>query len=124
MEDGKMKVKNKFYETGIAEIKKLGDMDLPATVSFQIVKGFKKLEEMSKIYLETKQKLLAKYGKLSEDGTQYTFGPKELPLFQKEMDDLLNIESDIPFVKVTLPKDVKVSAKFLMILEQFVDVEK
>lgn len=118
-----MKIKNRFFEENMGEINKLSDMDLPATLSFGIAKGLKKINEMSKIYFETKQKLLNKYGTLSKEKDRYTFDGKNTVLFNKEMGELLEIENEIPFEKVMLPGDTIVSPKFILALEDFIEIK-
>ncbi|TRZ83638.1 hypothetical protein D4R86_00440 [bacterium] len=119
-----MKIKNSFFENGISELKKLGEMDLPIQTSVMIAKGFKELDVVIKSYQETKQKLLDKYGTISEDKQKYTFEDENLVAFQKEFEELLNVENEVKFDKVTLPKDMKLSANFLMALENFIAIEE
>lgn len=62
---------------------------------WEIVKMKKICEEHVKDLSSLRDELLKKYGIPSEDGTQYSFSKENLPLFQKEIGDLIQKEIEI-----------------------------
>jgi len=119
------KIKNEFFESGaVLELKKLTDKELKAKVSYKLVKVIKKINDLGKIYIDTKQKLLEQYGTLSEDKKQYSFETENSIKFQKELKDLLAIENEFEFKKVELSGDTILSARAIMLLEDFIIIKE
>lgn len=76
---------------------------LPVKTSFALSRLVKKLSSELQTFEDERQKLIEKYeGKISEDGSQYTFTPENMKEFSKEVSDLLACEIDVAFEPLTL----------------------
>jgi len=102
-----MKVRNLISFN--ASLKKLLIQDLPVKISFKLGKLIKPLNEEYKIFAENKKKLFTKYGE--EEKGQVKIKPENTKAFTKDFEELLNIEVeiDIPKIKVDDLGDIKIS---------------
>jgi len=120
-----VKITNEFFESGaVKELTKLTEKEIKATIAYKLVKVIKKINELGIVYMKTKQKYLEQYGILSEDRKTYSFEGENLEKFNIEMKELLKIENEFSFKKVVLPGDIELSAKTLMLLEDFITVKE
>lgn len=122
-----MEIKNQFFETeGTAQLQKLKEMELPITQTFNVIKILKKVEDSAKDYFEAKGKLLKKYGKEDEKQPgRFEILKENIENFNKEISELLELKIELNGLKkVQLTSDTKVSAQFLMHLEEFVEVKE
>ena len=120
-----VKIQNKFFESdAIKELTNLTKKEIKAITAYKLVKVVKKINELGKIYMETKQKYLVQYGILTKDKMRYTFEGENAEKFNAEMKDLLEIENEFEFEKIALPGDIKLSTNALILLEDFIEIKE
>ena len=122
-----MKIRNQLFESKqyfetigkIHESDKLSVMD-----AYRINRLVKKLNELSKEYMELKNKLLEHYGKPGEKKGTHVVEGENREEFTAEFSDLLNIEHDLEMERLPFPNKIKdgFSALDLDIMETFYDL--
>lgn len=115
---------SKAYEEVMANSK------MPIRVKFELKKLDSKIREVAKIYLELKQKVIEKYCDKDSEGNpivknqQYTFSNPSKE-FVDEINQLLNLESEIEFEKIKIKIDdlseLNINARDLFVLEYIFD---
>ncbi len=125
-----MKVLNREIFVTREPLDKLGEIDLPVEVSFQVARLANKLMGEQQIIEAVRMGLVRKYGKATEDG-QIRVDPanENFPKFAEDFDALMTQEVELIVDKVILPrmvdgKPLQIKASILMPLEKFVTVEK
>lgn len=104
-----MKLTNQELLNSIPTLQKLSQEQLPIKISYTISKNIKAIEEELKIYEEERQKLIKKYAELDKEGKpkvndngNYVIKQENQLDFNKEVLELLDIETDINISKVDL----------------------
>lgn len=104
-----MKLTNQELLNSIPTLQKLSQKQLPIKVSYTISKNIKAIEEELKIYEEERQKLIKKYAELDKEGKpkvndngNYIIKQENQLDFNKEVLELLNIETDVNISKIDL----------------------
>ena len=100
---------------------------LPVKISYKFSKLAKALVEELKLVEEQRQKLIQQCnGVLSEDKTQFSFGPEDGPKFQEGMNELLAIPIEVPFEPVALTElgSVELSPNELLAIEPLILTEE
>jgi GTP1/Obg family GTP-binding protein len=106
----KMKLGKLVQASG--SLKKLLNADLPAREAYRLSRMATRMEEeltaVEKLRIDL---VMKKYGTQKEDKTWFV-PPEKLEVFHKEYNELLDVEVDIPTVKIKLEvlDDVKLSA--------------
>lgn len=126
-----MKVKYQFFETmATIDTGKLIVKDFTAITADGLDLTFEKLDEGSRHYFKQKMKLIKKHSEKDEKGEiiQENGIPKfkDREKFDKELDDLLNIEFDtgIDVIKVNLKDEPKLSVIEMRLIRPFIKIEK
>ena len=109
-----------FVNNFVAALNKLIDEPLPVAKSYKLVKLVRQLEEKSEVFSTAKKKLLEKYGKPGEDG-QYKINKGSEEEFSQQYNELVAIEEEYDFDKISLPDDIKITTKDLLMLEELID---
>jgi len=100
-----MKVKLGQIVNSVEALNKVAQQPMKAAVSFRVAKNLKQLSEELAVYEQSRGDLIRKYGKENEEDGSFAIKPdsKELPLFQKEMNELLSVDVDLNgFKKIKL----------------------
>lgn len=104
-------------------IKNVLGAKLPVKTAYQLAKIGKAIFKELEIYEEQRQKLCAEFGTLSKDGTKYEFNGEAAKEFQKQYQELLNLEVKIdltPIKSVEFGDKAEVSASDLIACECFI----
>ena len=106
-----MKLKLETLVSSVTPLRTLFSKEIPVSVGFNISKTVKAIEENIKIYDESREALIKKYGTENEDGT-YTVPPKAVKKFEAEHRELLETEVDLQADQISIEKlgDIKMSA--------------
>lgn len=108
---------------------KLSKLDLDVDVSVSLYKSLKTLGEETKITHEVKNSIMESFGVKSfgpsgvelADENKTDFSAKE---FVAKMNELLDQEIEIPLKKkIVLPKDTKISANAIVLLENILEFD-
>jgi len=100
-----MKVKLGQIVNSVEALNKVAQQPMKAAASFRVAKNLKQLSEELAVYEQSRGDLIRKYGKENEEDGSFAIKPdsKELPLFQKEMNELLSVDVDLNgFKKIKL----------------------
>ncbi|HLR35958.1 MAG TPA: hypothetical protein VK071_11615 [Tissierellales bacterium] len=104
-----MKLTNQELLNSIPTLQELSKEQLPIKISYTISKNIKIIEEELKIYEEERQKLIKKHAELDKEGKpkvndngNYIIKQENQLDFNKEVLELLNIETDVNICKVDL----------------------
>jgi len=92
-----MKVKLGQIVNSVDAFNKVAQQPMKASVSYEVSKNLKNLGDELAIYEQSRGDLIRKYGKENKEDGSFAIEPssKELPKFQKELGELLNIEVDL-----------------------------
>ena len=99
---------------------KLAEFDLPIYISFNISDIIYEIEKHINNYNEKKNKLLIKYG-TTINKIDYDIKAENIEVFRKELEALHNIDINLNINKIVLPSDIKISAKILYALKDFIE---
>ena len=121
-----MKIKNTVFSGGqVASINKVLQQDLPVLTSYKLAKLSKELVTKAEVYDTARMALLKKLGTEDKEKGVYEFGKGKQEQFQKEFNELLQIEEDYDFETINLDladvEGVKLSALDLNNLELFIN---
>ena len=96
--------------------------ELPSTASYGLKKSIKALQSELKNYHEARIIICEKHGTKIEGTENYDVPTEKESEFNKEMEELLNLEVEIPVHQITLAslKDVVISAMDLHHLDKFI----
>jgi len=104
-----LKLTNQELLNSIPTLQELSKEQLPIKISYTISKNIKIIEEELKIYEEERQKLIKKHAELDKEGKpkvndngNYIIKQENQLDFNKEVLELLNIETDVNICKVDL----------------------
>ena len=111
-------------------LQKLAQSELKARIAWQVARTLKAVEEELQTFNETRMTLIHKYGEKNDDGTLVTdennnckIVPEQMPLFNKELTDLLNEEISINANKISIYdiENLDFAPSEMAILEYFID---
>lgn len=103
--------------------------EFSAKTSYWLANIFNEIQELSKIYLAERQKLIERYAKRNEKNEIITDGMnvsiKDVNEFSQKLKDLLDIEIDLKTKKIVFDLDIepKCSVDEMFILLPLVEVE-
>ena len=109
-----------FVNDFVAALNKLVDEPLPVAESYKLVKLIRQLEEKNVVFDTARKKLLDKYGK-SGDDNKYKINKGSEEEFSEQYNELVAIEEEYDYEKISLPDDVKITTKDLLMLEELID---
>lgn len=101
----------------IPVISKLMSKELPVIQSYDVAKLARRIDEETKLYNEQRQKLLQKYGE--QDGEKYVIRPENVDVCNGELEELLNIDVDIPEKIDILSTNVVLTPAEMIAIEDF-----
>ena len=124
-----MKIKNAIFENKqyFETIGKIHASDqLSVMDAYRINRLVKKLHELSGEFSELKMKILTQHGTPGEKEGTFAISAENREEFNKEYNELINIEHDLETEKLSFPKKIEdgFSAIDLNILEIFFDLSK
>ena len=99
---------------------KLAEIDLPIDISFNVTDIILEIEKHINNYNEKKNKLLVKYG-TSNNNIDYSIKNENIEVFTNELEALNNIDINLNINKLILPADIKISAKILYSLRDYIE---
>ena len=125
----KMKIKNGIFENKqyYKTIGKIHSSDQLSVIdAYRINRLVKKLNELNEEYMELKNKLLTQHGTPGEKERTFVISQENREEFDKEYNELINIEHDLETEKLSFPNKIEdgFSAIDLNILEIFFDLSK
>ena len=97
----------------IPVISKLMSKELPVIQSYAVAKLARRIDEETKLYNEQRQKLLQKYG------DKYVIRPENVDVCNAELEELLNIDVDIPEKIDILSTNVALTPAEMIAIEDF-----
>ena len=100
-----MKVKLGQIVNSVDALNKVAQQPMKAAASFRVAKNLKQLSEELAVYEQSRGDLIRKYGKENKEDGSFAIEPdsKDLPVFQKELNELLNVDVDLNgFKKIKL----------------------
>lgn len=103
-------------------LSKISQMDLPLSYAYSLSKLIKKCEEELTIFNKLKNDLIVKNGVENEDGNYILKDTDALHEVNSQIEEVLNQEVE-GINKISLPKDIKLSAQDLFALENFIEEE-
>ena len=125
----KMKIKNGIFENKqyFETIGKIHASDqLSVMDAYRINRLVKKLNELNEEYMELKNKILTQHGTPGEKEGTFVISQENREAFNKEYNELINIEHDLETEKLSFPNKIEdgFSAIDLNILEIFFDLSE
>jgi len=127
-----MKVKYFDILNSIDTFKKILEKELPIKTSIEISKLIKKLEEEIEIFNENLKRIEEKYVPKDENGNviyideeKGTYRPTDPEKRMKEINELYELEVEIPIekIKIKIDDNFKISPKDIMLLREFIDFD-
>lgn len=117
-----IKLKNEVFNNleFIETVKKIYRSELSAKQAYTLFKTLKKLNEYAREYNEVRDKLLLQYASLNDDSWTFESGDK-MNSFEKEFNDLLEIEFDLGCDKIQYPIDLNISPYEMELMECLFD---
>ena len=100
-----MKLTNrKIYEYALmlAEAFKDNEQKLPIKINFYLQKNKKTLLSLSQDIEQSRMEIAQNYGILNEEGTAYNIPEENISIVNTEIQDLLNIEQEVPIYQVSI----------------------
>jgi hypothetical protein len=83
-------------------LQQLGNIKLPATASYRVGKGFKKLQSVLNEFEKKRMALAAELGTISKDGSKFEFTPENDVIFKDKMNIALAVEVNIDLPKLAI----------------------
>lgn len=119
-----MKVKYSEIVSAKSALEALSKKELSVSEAVKLARLIKKLNAELEVFGEKQMEFCEKYGKLSDDGTQYLFEDTERRAdFEKSMAELLAFEVDFEKEKICLKSDIRLPAVDVISLESFINFE-
>ena len=75
---------------------------LPVKINFYLQKNKKTLLSLSQDIEQSRMEIAQNYGILNEEGTAYTIPEENISIVNTEIQDLFNIEQEVPIYKVSI----------------------
>lgn len=75
---------------------------LPVKINFYLQKNKKTLLSLSQDIEQSRMEIAQNYGILNDEGTAYTIPDENIGIVNTEIQDLFNIEQEVPIYKVSI----------------------
>lgn len=97
---------NEIYTTANQLIAAFNDntQRLPIKINFYLQKNKKTLVALAQDIEAARMEIAQSYGTLNEAQNQYIVPPENMEKAQKELDDLFDLEQDVPISKISIDK--------------------
>lgn len=79
-----------------------GELKLPIKINFYLQKNKNTLINLAQDIEKARLEIAQTYGVLDESGMQYQIPEENLATASKELDDLFNLEQDVPVYKINI----------------------
>ena len=90
------------YAQALTEAFRDNDQRLPVKINFYLQKNKKTLLSLSQDIEQSRMEIAQNYGILNEEGTAYTIPDENISIVNTEIQDLFNIEQEVPIYKVSI----------------------
>lgn len=90
------------YAQALTEAFRDNNQRLPVKVNFYLQKNKKTLLSLSQDIEQSRMEIAQNYGILNEEGTAYTIPDENIGIVNTEIQDLLNIEQEVPIYQVSI----------------------
>lgn len=90
------------YAQALTEAFRDNNQRLPVKVNFYLQKNKKTLLSLSQDIEQSRMEIAQNYGILNEEGTAYTIPEENIAAVNNEIQDLLNIEQEVPIYQVSI----------------------
>lgn len=90
------------YAQALTEAFHDNNQRLPVKVNFYLQKNKKTLLSLSQDIEQSRMEIAQNYGILNEEGTAYTIPDENIGIVNTEIQDLLNIEQEVPIYQVSI----------------------
>lgn len=100
-----MKMKNSEiynYAQALVEAFRDNNQRLPVKINFYLQKNKKTLLGLSQDIEQSRMEIAQNYGILNEEGTAYNIPEENVNIVNTEIQDLLNIEQEVPIYQVSI----------------------
>ena len=119
-----MKVNYSEIVSAKPALETLSKKELSVGEAVKIARLIKRLNSELEIFGEKQREFCEKYGKITEDGTQYRFDDVEKrKTFERKMTELLAFVVDIESETICLKSDIRIPAADVINLERFITFE-
>lgn len=75
---------------------------LPVKINFYLQKNKKTLLDLSQDIEQSRMEIAQNYGTINEEGTAYNIPEENINIVNTEIQDLFNIEQEVPIYKVSI----------------------
>lgn len=90
------------YAQALVEAFQDNTQRLPVKINFYLQKNKKTLLSLSQDIEQSRMEIAQNYGILNEEGTAYTILEENIAAVNNEIQDLLNIEQEVPIYQVSI----------------------
>lgn len=90
------------YAQALTEAFRDNNQRLPVKINFYLQKNKKTLLSLSQDIEQSRMEIAQNYGILNEEGTAYTIPDENISIVNTEIQDLLNIEQEVPIYQVSI----------------------
>lgn len=90
------------YAQALVETFQDNNQRLPVKINFYLQKNKKTLLSLSQDIEQSRMEIAQNYGILNEEGTAYTIPEENIAAVNNEIQDLLNIEQEVPIYQVSI----------------------
>ena len=102
---------------------KLSAIELPLKTSYKLAKLIRQVNDELVLFDEQRLKLCKKYGAYITEENSYSIPPDKMPEFSNEYSELLSVEVNLNFEKVTLPETLNITPADILNLSDFIEIE-
>ena len=90
------------YAQALVEAFQDNSQRLPVKINFYLQKNKKTLLNLSQDIEQSRMEIAQNYGILNEEGTAYNIPEENISIVNTEIQDLFNIEQEVPIYKVSI----------------------
>lgn len=90
------------YAQALVEAFQDNNQRLPVKINFYLQKNKKTLLSLSQDIEQSRMEIAQNYGILNEEGTAYNIPEENISIVNTEIQDLFNIEQEVPIYKVSI----------------------
>ena len=90
------------YAQALTEAFRDNNQRLPVKINFYLQKNKKTLLGLSQDIVQSRMEIAQNYGILNEEGTAYNIPEENISIVNTEIQDLLNIEQEVPIYQVSI----------------------
>jgi hypothetical protein len=90
------------YAQALTEAFRDNNQRLPVKINFYLQKNKKTLLSLSQDIEQSRMEIAQNYGTINEEGTAYTISEENIVAVNNEIQDLLNIEQEVPIYQVSI----------------------